>query len=86
MQHKTLKQIRTEKILAWLRIALGAFFLAFAAYRYLSHDNNLAAVNVTLTVIFGITFPAMAIGKLIALQKEEKQLQDENTWQEAEII
>lgn len=48
---------------------MGVYFLGFAIYRYVGNNNNLDAVNIPVTVIFGLVLPLFAILKLIRKDK-----------------
>lgn len=59
----------SRKYIFWLQILMGVYFLGFAIYRYVGNDNNLDAVNIPVTVIFGLVLPLFAILKLIRKDK-----------------
>jgi hypothetical protein len=63
-----------SKYLAWLQIVLGVYFLGFAAYRYIGNGYDWDKVNVPVTIIFGITFPLMAVARLVGMNRKSKQI------------
>jgi len=64
-----------SKYLAWLQILLGIYFLGFAAYRYIGNGYDWDKVDVVSTVIFGITFPVLAISRLLRMNRNSNQIE-----------
>lgn len=62
----------TDKTMAWLQILLGIFFLSTAAYRYITHDYDIKAVNMGMTIVFGIVLPVTAIARLTLMNRKQQ--------------
>ena len=70
ISNKNQKLKMADTLIPWLQIILGCLFLAMAVYKYVSHGYDFQAINLPLTIIFGLVLPLIAMAKIILARKK----------------
>jgi len=68
--NKNQKLKMADTIMPWLQIILGCLFIAMAVYKYIANGYDFHAINLPLTIIFGLVLPLIAIAKLVVAKKK----------------